>query len=166
MVPMNGEKRWRGRLEVLLNVASVFLISYVVVLLVSGHLQSRNTRTSVPPLPLGRSVPIPNADWHKTRFTLVFAISTDCGFCSASAPFYQRLLKNENTDFWQAIAVLPQPVEAARAYMQSKGYLINKIYQMNVENLGVTGTPTLLLVDQKWKTAARVDREVITNGGK
>lgn len=136
---------WR-MLERLLNIISVGLIAYICVTVGRAHLRPKPSATDISNIPLGQKVPLDGVHWE-TGKTLVFALSTGCHFCTASAPFYQRLLKTQGAGKWHAIAVLPQSVESARAYMSERGYNIPQVVQLDLSRLGITATPTLLLVD-------------------
>jgi hypothetical protein len=47
------------------------------------------------------------------------------------------------------VAVLPQDVSEGRKYLNELGVPINEVRQSTLESLGVGGTPTLILVDNK-----------------
>jgi hypothetical protein len=82
----------------------------------------------------------------------VLALSTTCHFCSESAPFYQRL-KQQKPDNVYLVAVLPQPVEDSRNYLNKLGVETNDVVQGSLSSIGVSGTPTLLLVDKTGSVA-------------
>ncbi|HEV8716540.1 MAG TPA: rhodanese-like domain-containing protein, partial [Candidatus Binatia bacterium] len=132
--------------EWMLNLASVAIIAFTTV----RHLTPRSNldKAATTIIKLGDPVPIARAHWDQSRQTLVLALSTGCGYCSASSSFYRALLKGQSLTEWQAIAVLPQSVELAKSYMQAEGYSIPQTLQMDIGSLGVFATPTLLLVDQ------------------
>ena len=50
---------------------------------------------------------LPGVDWAKNKRTLVLAISTQCHFCTESAPFFQRIQKDRPKDL-KMVAVLPK----------------------------------------------------------
>jgi hypothetical protein len=52
---------------------------------------------------------LPGVDWAKNKRTLVLALSTQCHFCTESAPFFQRIRKETTKDL-KMVAVLPQSV--------------------------------------------------------
>jgi hypothetical protein len=71
-----------------------------------------------------------------------------CHFCSASAPFYQRLVKKQDAQSdIQLAAVLPGAVADSRAYLNRLGVPIKDVRQAALGPLGISGTPTLLLVN-------------------
>ncbi|MGH9736006.1 MAG: TlpA family protein disulfide reductase [Candidatus Acidiferrales bacterium] len=134
--------------EWVVNLGSLGLLVYIALALANPRRSKLPPRSA--PLRPGHAVSISGVDWGKTRHTLVLALQTGCHFCAESAPFYKALLK-EQTGSWQAIAVLPQTVEQSTAYMRAKGYSIAQIYQLDLRSIGVSGTPTLLLVDRNGK---------------
>jgi len=95
---------------------------------------------------------LPGVDWGKNGRTLVLAISTRCHFCTDSAPFFKRIDKERPKDL-KLVAVLPQPVEQSRKYLDGQGVLVDEVRQAPPESIGVVGTPTLLLVDARGKVS-------------
>ena len=51
------------------------------------------------------------------------------------------------------VAVLPQAVDDSRKYLEGEGVHVDDIKQTQLSTIGVTGTPTLLLVDGSGKVA-------------
>ena len=101
-----------------------------------------------PSIQAGTTVSLPGIDWSKSKRTLVLALSTTCHFCSESAPFYQKLLQ-EKPDDLRLVAVLPQPVGDSRNYLNQLGVKVNEVVQGSLRSVGVSGTPTLLLIDRE-----------------
>lgn len=97
-------------------------------------------------LQAGRKIALPGIDWSKSNRTLVLALSTTCHFCSESAPFYQKL-QQQNPSNVRLVALLPQPVEDGRNYLTKLGVSLNEVVQAPLASVGVSGTPTLLLID-------------------
>jgi hypothetical protein len=101
------------------------------------------------PLHAGTKMPIAGVDWGKNERTLLMALSQGCRYCSASAPFYQRLTKEmAGRKNIGVLAVFPQPVNDARNYLSKLGVSVADIRQVSFDDLGVLGTPTLILVDK------------------
>lgn len=120
---------------------------------------------NAPASPLGKKVPINGIDWKKNKKTLVMYISSTCHFCKESTPFYKRFLKENSSGEIKFMAVLPQPVEEARDYLKSAGINVDDVYNAQLTSIGITGTPTLLLVDENgtvsdvWKGKLSSDKE-------
>jgi len=90
---------------------------------------------------------IPGINWSKSPKTIVMAISTECHFCSASMPFYRRLVDAARQKNERVIAFLPQKKDESQAYLQDKQIAVDEVLQGSLDSLQVHGTPTLLLVD-------------------
>lgn len=99
---------------------------------------------------IGDKVALPGFNWAQSERTLVLVLSTNCHFCTESAPFYQRLaaeiLKHPGT---RLVTVVPQSVEVGRKYLDELGVAIDDIRQSQLNAVGVSGTPTLILVDKE-----------------
>lgn len=98
--------------------------------------------------PLGKNVPVEGIDWKKNKQTLVFYMSNTCHFCTESGAFYQQLVKKNSENKIKFVAVLPQAVEDGKEYLKGLGVSINNVYSSSLASIGVTGTPTLLLVGE------------------
>jgi hypothetical protein len=89
---------------------------------------------------------LPGVDWGKNGRTLVLAISTTCHFCKDSTPFYRKLQEQVGKSL-KTVAVLPQPVSEAEQYLTSEGVRVDQVKQAAIGDIGVQGTPTMLLVN-------------------
>ena len=96
----------------------------------------------------GTKVSLPGVDWSKSDHTLLLALSTTCHFCTESAPFYQKLQK-EKRDNVRVVALFPQPLQDSRTYLDNLGLNVDEIVQSPLNSVGASGTPTLLLIDNK-----------------
>jgi|WetSurMetagenome_2_1015567.scaffolds.fasta_scaffold71245_3 hypothetical protein len=88
---------------------------------------------------------IPGVDWKKNGRTLVLAISAQCHFCKESTPFYRKVQEEVKT--LKTLAVLPQPADEAEQYLKDEGVRVDQVKQASLGDIGVQGTPTLLLVN-------------------
>lgn len=122
------------------------LVSAVLIFYVSFSFARRYLRSSSNPV-IGRPLAIKDVNWRRAPHTLVLALSTNCPFCDESTTFYRDLLNHNQTRSWQAIAVFREPVALSKMYTQSQGYDISDTRQEDLRALGVSGTPTLFLVD-------------------
>ena len=101
-----------------------------------------------PSIQTGTKISLPGIDWSKSTLTVVLALSTTCHFCSESAPFYQNLQQQKPNDV-RVVAVLPQPIEDSRNYLNTLGVSVSDVVQSSLGEVGVSGTPTLLLIDNQ-----------------
>jgi len=105
------------------------------------------TGVLAPEVVKGKSVDghVIGVDWAKNHRTLVLVLSTTCHYCKDSVPFYRKL-GTTGTDV-KMVAVLPQPVTEAQQYLSGEGVHVDEVKQIPLNNLGVRGTPTLMLVN-------------------
>jgi len=91
---------------------------------------------------------LPGVDFRQNGRTLVLAISTACHFCKESEPFYRRL-RDEVGKGLKLVAVLPQPATEAEQYLKEQGIRVDQVQHVSLDDVGVRGTPTMLLVNEK-----------------
>ncbi len=149
------------KLEVLANVAVIITSVVVCTVLVKRYLlpstnqvsaaataapisdpASSSRKTSMAP---GTKISLPGIDWKQSTSTLVLALSTTCHYCSESASFYQQLVNQHNPQV-RLLAVLPQPQSDSSVYLNDLGVEVDSV-QAQLASIGVSGTPTLILVD-------------------
>jgi len=150
------------KLEVLANIAVVITSVVLCSVLVRKYfvsvskqeapveaVSSKSPASSVsrrPSIQVGTKISLPGIDWSKSTRTVVLALSTSCHFCSESAPFYQKLQQQKPNDV-RVVAVFPQPVDDGRNYLTKLGVSVSDVVQSSLGSVGVSGTPTLLLID-------------------
>jgi thioredoxin-related protein len=139
------------RIELLANVAIIIVALLLGVVLVKRYLlpqeQPPAARSQIQP---GTKLSLPGVDWGKSDRTLLMVISTDCRFCTESAPFYQRLAQEKaKRGRGSIVAVLPQGADEAKKYLDDHGIAVDEIKQAIPGAVGARGTPTLVLVDRK-----------------
>jgi hypothetical protein len=99
---------------------------------------------------VGSLASVPDVNWTESKQTLLLVLRDGCHFCSDSAGFYQRLAKDRGVSAnTRLIAVLPGDVDDSRRYLDGLGVPISEVRQAPLSKLGVSGTPTLLLVNDK-----------------
>jgi len=91
---------------------------------------------------------IPGVDKVKNTRTLVLALSITSPYCSESAEFYRRVEQERAKDV-KLVAIFPQfvPIPIARRYLQDEGLHVDEVQQLFLEDMGINGTPTLMLLD-------------------
>jgi len=96
----------------------------------------------------GRSLrhSLPGMDWHGNQRTLVLALSTRCHFCTQSAPFFKRLVAAAGSNV-RVVVAMPQSAEVARRYLRRVGLNVGEVREVSLGAIGISGTPTLLLLD-------------------
>src|SRR6202044_401626 len=128
----------------------IVLVVLLGTLLVRGNLIPGRGAASVPsrPVQIGANMKHLSlgVDWSANNRTLLLALQTNCHFCTESAPFFRRLAA-ASVGNARTVAVLPQSPDAAKQYLDGLGVRVDEIKQASLPGIGVTGTPTLMLVD-------------------
>jgi hypothetical protein len=142
--------RFRKTVELAANIAIVT----VAILLCATLLKNRyatTTRQDFGGSPAGEVKPqekinLPDVDWQKSDQTLLLVLSTTCHYCSESTAFYQQLVK-ERSGNTRIVAALPQDLDESQDYLKKHGLSVDDVKQVNLNSIGVSGTPTLILVN-------------------
>jgi peroxiredoxin len=138
---------WAKRIEVATNVA--ILCAFVLVAsLAAKRLWEPSSSVSSGPS-VGTKVSLQGIDWSTSKQSVVLALNTGCHFCSESADFYRRLVSSADRKETRVLALLPQPVSDSRAYLEKLGVTVTDVVQSPLSVAGVSGTPTVLLVDRQ-----------------
>ena len=89
-------------------------------------------------------------DWGAHDRTLILGLRKGCHFCEDSAPFYQRLIAQQQPGGASPpiVAVFPDTADTVKEVVQSEGLEVHAIAGVPLERLKISGTPTLLLVDR------------------
>ena len=160
------------KIESLVNVTIAAMAIVLIAVLINRYAGPGNRTGPGEAQALGSrpEISIEGIDWAKNRRTVVLALTQDCSYCDESAAFYkalsQQLLATGNGEF---IAVFPRASEASKDYMQRRGIAVSEVRYMPFKLLGVTGTPTLMLINEagivtdKWagKLGPNEEREVL-----
>src|SRR2546426_7750924 len=141
------------KIEIVANIATVIVAIMVGVVLVNKYFFPPKS-LSIPAVPVGTKISIPDIDWAKNGRTLVLALREGCHFCSESSTFYQRLITEAASKNIQLIAVFPHSVEAGKKYLDDLRVPIGNLRNIPFNTIGVNGTPTLLLVNNEGKVTA------------
>jgi hypothetical protein len=129
--PINSMDNWHKRVELLANVAIIFIAIILGAVLVNRYLLSAPTPPAVAERPgfnPGTKLSLPGVEWGWSRRTLLIVLSTNCHYCTESAPFYQKLAqeKTKHTDVG-LLAVLPQSVEESQKYLGEHGVKVDDV---------------------------------------
>ena len=140
------------RLEVLTNLAIVFAAVLLSVVLIKNYLLPYYSKDGPRDfrVPVGAKVSLPGVDWSNNNQTLLLVLQRGCHFCTESAPFYQRLVRETaGRENIHLIAVLPQTFDESKKYLDDLGVTIEEVKQAQLDSIGVYGTPTLILVNNQ-----------------
>jgi hypothetical protein len=143
-------ERFRRITELAANIAIVVVAGLLCAVLLKNHYAGTTTQDfggdlakEVKPQ---EKINLPEVDWRKSEQTLLLVLSTTCHYCSESTAFYQQLVK-ERSGNTRIIAALPQAVDESQDYLKRHDVLVDEVRQINLDSIGVSGTPTLILVN-------------------
>ena len=164
-------RHWTKTLEVITNFALLVVCLLVVGLYVRSRLGNSQPQVASHKPPIGVTLNVSGVDWSNSQHTLVMALSTNCHFCTDSAPFYRKLTEIAKQQHARVIAILPQPVAESTLYVAQRGFSVDDVRQLPLNDIHVEGTPTLLLVDSTgrvttgWvgKLTSKLETEVISS---
>jgi thioredoxin-related protein len=130
-------------------------VAVIVVALVMGWVFLKDRLLTAPPqaneVKAGdKLTPLKSWNWSAHDRTLVLALRKGCHFCEDSAPFYQRLV-GKHADHGANVAIVaifPDPADAVNEVVKSEGLQVQALAGVPLDELKVSGTPTLILVDK------------------
>lgn len=102
---------------------------------------------------IGKRLTLSNVDWARANQTVVIAVKSDCAFCRDSIPFYERLSRvlASRSDV-QTIVLLPDEDKGLEESANHLGFNFKEVrnvsFPSTLGTLGVTGVPSLLIVDK------------------
>src|SRR5215831_616561 len=124
----SGGKRVKNlerRIEIISNCAIALVAILLGVVLVKNYILPHEQPALVSS---GMKISIPGVDWAANSKSLVLALQKDCKFCSASAPFYRRLIHDaQEHGGVHLLAVLPNNALDSRDYLDRIGVSISEI---------------------------------------
>lgn len=139
------------RINLAVNIAIALVVGLIGIVFVRNYLPSLRSQNKTHDyrVTAGSNVSLQGIDWRKNGQTLLLVLDTKCAYCTASAPFYQQLVRvaSQNPSV-QLVAVLPQDIRESQKYLGDLNVSIDDVRQSAFDVLGVQGTPTLILVNQ------------------
>lgn len=138
-------KQHLHRLDSVLTVA-IFLAAVIL-----GVQMVKRYYLDPPPQPLriGSKAAIEGVDAGAYDRVLILAYSTDCTYCSESAPTYTRLIGAlSGGKQVRKIAFLPQRLEQSKPYVEQLGIRVDDVRQANLQKFGIYKVPTLVVIDR------------------
>ena len=140
------------RAELFANIAIIIVAILLSVVLVKRFVLDRNepaNPVAANQLASGDRVPLEGIEWLKNGHTILLVLQKECRYCTESAPFYQRLItETANRADVKLIALFPQTVTEGKQYLDEIGVNISDVRQVSPKQVKVSGTPTLILVNE------------------
>jgi thiol-disulfide isomerase/thioredoxin len=139
------------KIELVANVGIVIVALLVGTLFVRNYL---GQGSKPQPIAVGSKFKLKDVNWKANGKTIVLALSTTCHFCTESAPFYRELVKKAEAHNVRTIAVFPQSPTEATTYLTAEEVKVGSIQQSLLPDIQVSGTPTVLLIDENGQVKA------------
>jgi peroxiredoxin len=136
-------KGFAKKVEIAANIA-IILVGIVVGVLAIRHFAAGRSETNG--ISAGKKLALTGVGWQNNKRNIVFALSTNCHFCTESAQFYRELTAKCKRENIRTIAVFPQKPSAVEAYLKNLSIQFDEVRELNLAEAGIAQTPTLLLV--------------------
>jgi len=172
MVPslhLRTRKKFKAILEVITNIVVVSFAVVAIGVLVKNHFAPSIKKDGIA-LTKGSIFPaIAGVDYSRTTKTLILALNVDCRYCSRSVSFYNSLAearRQENANNIDIVAAfINNDATLVKSYAEQKQLLVHTISGVDLDQLGVHMTPTLILIDDagrildSWRGELQADGE-------
>ena len=131
----------------LLNIFAIACLCYIAWTIGTHYFASKTQKAL---LHVESQFPMKGIKWDApSNGTLVMALSTTCTFCRQSVSFYQQLVAASHPEKTHIVAIFGEPAERVRAYLTSEHLTdLADVRQADFASLGLSATPTLILVDR------------------
>lgn len=138
-------------LDRIANIAIILAVAVFLTLVIRGEFFRRTPAPAHSSSALvGSTFRLPGVHFPAQHDSLVLGISTTCHFCSESLPFYKQLA-DQLQGRLEMYAVLPQTQNEAGHYLADAGLSAVHPVSADLGSLGISATPTLLLLDSSGK---------------
>jgi hypothetical protein len=118
------------KVQFLANIAIIVVAVLLGIVVVKRYIipYPKSEAVEAAPITPGMKLSLAGVDWGKGERTLLMVLSTNCHFCTDSAPFYQRLAqeKSKHGDI-RLVAVLPPSVGEAQKYLDERGISVDEV---------------------------------------
>lgn len=140
------------KIELIANILIIVAVIGIGGILIQKYFFAVPTNQQVRVQPtVGAEVNLSNVNWEQQPKTLVLVLQTGCHFCNESAPFYKRIIESVQNKNVKLIAVFPTDSEKSKIHLNDLGINNIEVRRSSLEGLQVSGTPTLILVNEKGK---------------
>jgi hypothetical protein len=140
----------KDKIEVIANIVFITMVFVLGVVAIRSMVFSSKNSESEPQV--GSQLPnLPGYEWKTHDLTLVLALQKNCQYCKNSMPFYRTLMELRQTNKISAhiISMFSDPLDEARAVMNTEKIAVDVIGGIQWSNYKISGTPTIILVDEQ-----------------
>lgn len=158
------------RIELLANILIILVSILLIAIFIQRFFYSDSTDIKSPNLPAIGSIFAPEGlDFSKNKKNIILVLRKTCRFCEESVPFYDQLARETQFRDVRIVALMPSDLSEIRQYLDSAGLSKVEARQFSLESLGISATPTLIMVNESgivlgaWvgKLSPEVEKEVI-----
>jgi thioredoxin-related protein len=140
------------RVDVIANIMVIAMILVAGTVIIQRYyfsppIQEKTTERVKPTV--GAKLDLADLNWSENPKTLIMALQPSCRFCNESVPFYKRLVDAMKDKNVKLVVVFPKDIDRGKAYLTESGLNISQVYQSPLNKLQVSGTPTLILTNDK-----------------
>jgi hypothetical protein len=109
---------------------------------------------------VGRWILFKGVTWSPKNAVII--TRSTCKYCVASTPFYRRLseARRKPGAGFSVVFVSPDAPEVTRDFLRNGGITADQVFQSRLEQIGVAGTPTILVVDAKGVITRQFDGQL------
>ncbi|OLE55485.1 MAG: hypothetical protein AUG51_03235 [Acidobacteria bacterium 13_1_20CM_3_53_8] len=165
------ESKIRAYLETATNIA-VLAVSILILSLLAVSFFSKGSKTEFNSgLQKGKQfAQLPAVDYSASRQTLVIALSSKCGYCRESLPFYKQVAESQgNNKITRILALSPETKQVADQFLEQNQLSLEAIPSVELNAYSIDATPTIILLDSKgiiidfWvgKLPERVEQQIL-----
>jgi hypothetical protein len=144
-------------MKLLEKIANVFVIigiaAFLVIAVHNQFWKSNNqpkSQAAMAEALRGKTIQVSGLNFPRAKASVLLVISTQCHFCKDSLPFY-HVLSGELKGKADLLAVLPQSQQESATFLKAAQVDVTQIATAQPAQLGVAGTPTMLLLDPNGK---------------
>lgn len=126
---------------------------------------SRPMRITRSPNLVGTKMTLVGVNWSQSPLNVVIVLSPNCQFCVASLPFYRRLTSQQKASGARPsiTAVSADAAEATQDWLSRENVTVDHLLNARLSEVGVHGTPAVLLVDAEGMVKKVYDGKLSAN---
>ena len=102
------------------------------------------------PLIPGTKLPLlDGVSYEKAPLTVALVVQSQCRYCAASMPFYERVAKMRTPNGLQLVVASKESTQTTTDYLTQRGVQVDAVTMLKNNEFPTTGTPTLVLVNRR-----------------